>query len=100
MVGAKGKPRKEPGLRHRILLVEDEVLVRMVIAEELRDAGYTVIEANSADEALDLLRHGEVDVQVIFSDVRMPGTIDGAMLARIVRSSWRTTFSYGCPKPP
>jgi CheY-like chemotaxis protein len=85
--------RREPSPRHKskvrdtILVVEDEVLVRMAIADNLRKARYAVIEASNAHEALDLLRNG-VDVRLIFSDVRMPGIIDGVALARIVRSEF------------
>jgi CheY-like chemotaxis protein len=84
-------PGYEREIRNGILVVEDEVLVRMVIADELRDAGYTVIEASNALEALELLRHNSVDVRLILSDVRMPGTMDGAALARTVRSEFPVT---------
>src|SRR5262245_57730706 len=67
-----------------ILLVEDEVLVRMSLADQLRRAGYVVFEASSADEALDLL-HGN-SVQLVLSDIRMPGSMDGAELARAIRT--------------
>src|SRR5438874_384004 len=69
-----------------ILVVEDEVLVRMLIADQLRNAGYSVIEAADADEALALLAH-TFNVNVVLSDVQMPGSLDGAGLARIVRSN-------------
>ena len=71
-----------------ILLVEDEVLVRLMIADKLRDAGYTVIEASSAQEALEVLRHSSVAVQLILSDVQMPGALEGVGLARKVRSEY------------
>ena len=80
-------PRCERKVCDTVLVVEDEVLVRMVVADELRNAGYTVIEASNAHEALDLLRNS-VDVRLIFSDVRMPGTMDGVGLARVVRSEF------------
>jgi two-component system, response regulator PdtaR len=70
-----------------ILVVEDEVLVRMLIADQLRNAGYSVIEAADADEALALLAH-TLNVNVVLSDVQMPGSLDGAGLARIVRSKY------------
>jgi CheY-like chemotaxis protein len=57
---------------HTVLVVEDEVLVRLMIAEELRSAGFQVIEAADADEALAVLAN-ITDVSVIFSDIRMPG---------------------------
>jgi DNA-binding NtrC family response regulator len=67
-----------------ILIVEDEILVRMFAGDILtEDAGYRVIEAVNADEALALLesRH---DVRLVFTDVNMPGALDGFALARIV----------------
>jgi two-component system, response regulator PdtaR len=70
-----------------ILVVEDEVLVRMMIADQLRTAGYQVFEAANADEALDLLAHTTA-VKVIFSDVQMPGSMDGVGLACVVRSQY------------
>jgi two-component system, response regulator PdtaR len=69
-----------------ILVVEDEVLVRMMVADQLREAGYHVLEASNADEALDLLRHGAVDVPVVVSDIDMPGSLDGVGLARAIRT--------------
>ena len=49
----------------------------MVISDYLRNCGYKVIEATNADEAMIILRHGEIDVNVVFSDVEMPGSMDG-----------------------
>ena len=83
-----GGRRDERKVGDAVLVVEDEVLVRMAIAEELRDAGYTVIEVSTAHEALELLRYNNVDVRLIFSDVLMPGTMDGVVLARTVRSEF------------
>jgi two-component system, response regulator PdtaR len=74
-------------LSHTVLVVEDELIVRMTIAEYLRDEGYHVIEASNADQALDVLKNG-AKVDVLFSDVRMPGSIDGCGLARHVRTHW------------
>jgi CheY-like chemotaxis protein len=70
-----------------ILVVEDEVLVRVVIAEYLRECGYRVIEAVSADEAVIILKQPEIVIDVIFSDIDMPGTMDGFGLARWVRTN-------------
>ena len=72
---------------HTVLVVEDEVLVRLMIAEELRSAGFQVIEAADADEALAVLAN-ITDVSVIFSDIRMPGSMDGLELARRVRAAF------------
>jgi CheY-like chemotaxis protein len=66
-----------------ILLVEDEVLVRMVAADVLEDAGFTVLESTNAEEALSLLET-RPDVQVLFTDVNMPGALDGLGLAQAV----------------
>lgn len=70
-----------------VLVVEDEPLVRMVAAEGLYDAGFEVIEAESADDALDILAARD-DVGVLFTDVNMPGSVDGAELARLVHDRW------------
>jgi CheY-like chemotaxis protein len=72
---------------HTVLVVEDEVLVRLMIAEELRSAGFQVIEASDADEALAVLAN-ITDVSVIFSDIRMPGSMDGLELAKKVRADF------------
>jgi DNA-binding NtrC family response regulator len=73
----------EPHISH-ILVVEDEVLIRMVISDALRDEGFAVIEAFNADEAADILRAGKV-VDLVFSDVRMPGSLDGVGLLAFVQ---------------
>jgi CheY-like chemotaxis protein len=67
-------------LRRTILVVEDSVLVREVIAGSLRDDGFKVIEAASADEAVVVLQSGET-IDFVFSDCEMPGTLNGPMLA-------------------
>lgn len=82
--GGEPHPNSPANGRKSILLVEDEVMVRMMIADKLRQAGYTVIEAANAHEALEVLQHN-VEVRAILSDIRMPGTIDGVGLARMVR---------------
>ncbi len=69
-----------------VLVVEDEVLVRMVIADYLRECGYHVVEAGSAGEAIIVLQSPE-PVDVVFSDVQMPGEMDGFGLARWVRQN-------------
>lgn len=68
-----------------ILVVEDEILIRMPIAQYLRDCGYKVIEAANADEAMTVLSHKETVVDVVFTDIEMPGTLDGFGLAKWVR---------------
>jgi CheY-like chemotaxis protein len=67
-----------------ILVVEDDGLVRGVVADYLRDCGFPVAEADSADEAIRSLRTSE-RIDIVFSDVQMPGSFDGFALARWVR---------------
>lgn len=68
-----------------ILVVEDEVLVRVFISDVLRDEGYTVIEAVNADEALAVIR-SPLKVDLVLTDMRMPGSMDGAGLVRVLRT--------------
>jgi two-component system, response regulator PdtaR len=63
-----------------VLVVEDDVLVRLAIADHLRDASCTVIEAGNAAEALEVFLAGE-PVDVVFTDVQMPGPMNGLLLA-------------------
>lgn len=68
----------------RVLLVEDETLIRLVMAEVLRDEGFEVLEAQHGDEARALLDDPD-DFDVLFTDVRMPGTLDGIDVALLAR---------------
>ncbi len=74
-----------------VLLVEDEALIRMMLAGEFEDAGFVVHEAGCADEALMLLEEG-LDVALVVTDVRMPGKFDGLELA-----AWLATHRPGLP---
>ena len=73
--------------RRTILVVEDEVLIRMVICESLRDEGYTVVEAIDGREALKLLQT-QSDIGLLITDVWMPGEMDGLALASSARERW------------
>jgi len=70
-----------------ILVVEDEGLVRDVSVQQLTEAGYRVLEAESAIEALAILESGAA-VAVLFTDVNMPGRLNGLDLARVVHERW------------
>ena len=70
-----------------ILIVEDEALVRLSAVGMLEDAGFRMIEAVNSDEALELLA-ADSNVQLLLTDVNMPGTIDGLALARQVHDRW------------
>lgn len=68
-----------------VLVVEDEALIRTLVAEELEEAGYTVLEAESADSALAILEDATVDL--VITDVRMPGRQTGLDVAAWVRKN-------------
>ena len=70
-----------------VLVVDDEAMIRMFGADMIADAGYQVIEAASADEALRILEGAE-DIDLLFSDVDMPGSMNGLALAEIVHKRW------------
>jgi CheY-like chemotaxis protein len=70
-----------------VLVVDGEVLVRLVIAEYLRTCGYRVHEAVSAAEALAILQSPEASVDIVFSEAKIPGDMDGFALARWVRAN-------------
>jgi CheY-like chemotaxis protein len=65
-------------------VVEDETLIRELVAEELEEAGYTVIIANNADQAIAILEARQ-DIHLVFTDIDMPGSMDGLKLAAAVR---------------
>lgn len=70
-----------------VLVVEDELLIRELVAEELVLAGYTALTARDADGAISILEARQ-DVRLIFTDVDMPGSMDGLKLAAAVRDRW------------
>lgn len=77
---------KEPiTLPSTILVVEDEVLIRAMVGELLRDEGYIVIEAGNAEEAMTILATKAPDL--IVTDVRMPGELDGIALTAMIRET-------------
>lgn len=70
-----------------VLVVEDEPLTRMDISERLQELGFKVLEAENAAGAIKVLED-DVNIQVIFTDVDMPGSMNGLMLAAAVRNRW------------
>ena len=74
------------GITARILIVEDDVLIRAAAAQYLRGAGFEVLEAVSVEQALELLRAGPV--KAVFADVKLPGTQSGLDLMRIVQADF------------
>jgi CheY-like chemotaxis protein len=67
-----------------VLVVADEVLVRLAVSEYLRECGYNVIEASDAPQAIEVMTSGVI-VDIAFSDIAMPGSLDGFGLAQWIR---------------
>lgn len=70
-----------------VLIVEDEFLLRIDAVDMVKAAGFEVVEAANADEAIEILESRQ-DITVIFTDIQMPGSMDGLKLARAVRGRW------------
>jgi CheY-like chemotaxis protein len=70
-----------------ILIVEDEYMVRMNAAAMMEDAGFDVLEAGNADEAMRLLESNP-DISIVFTDIEMPGSMNGLKLAHAVTGRW------------
>ncbi len=90
-----------PSCRETVLVVEDECLVRLDAAESLRDAGFDVLEATDAAEAMEIVLSDEA-FDVLFTDINMPGPMDGIELANLVheqRPAVRLVLTSGAIKP-
>lgn len=88
------KAQKSPAC---VLVVEDEVLIRALIADELRAEGFLVIEAATADQALSYFQAG-VQVDLVLTDIEMPGSINGVGLIqrlRVVSPNLPTVLTSG-----
>ena len=70
-----------------VLVVEDEFLLRMNAIEMIEEAGFEVVEACNADDAIAILE-SRSDIRVVFTDIQMPGSMDGLKLAASVRNRW------------
>ena len=73
--------------RSVVLIVEDEFLLRMDAVEMIAGAGFEVVEAANADQAIEILESRR-DITVVFTDIQMPGSMDGLKLARAIRGRW------------
>jgi CheY-like chemotaxis protein len=73
--------------RTTVLIVEDEALIRMLGCDILESAGFAVLEAGTADEAVTLMEQHR-EVHLLFSDIDMPGSMDGLELAALVHRRW------------
>jgi CheY-like chemotaxis protein len=84
-----------------ILVVDDELIIRMGAIDALEEAGHHVIDAENADAAIAILERRS-DIEIVFSDVRMPGTMDGIRLLHVIRMRWppiRLILTSGTPIP-
>jgi CheY-like chemotaxis protein len=70
-----------------VLIVEDEFLLRMDASEMIEAAGFEVVEASNADQAIEILE-ARPDITVVFTDIQMPGSMDGLKLAQAIRGRW------------
>jgi len=70
-----------------VLIVEDEFLIRLSTAEMVRELGFEVVEAVDADHAIELLEN-TADIAIVFTDIQMPGSMDGLELPAVVRNRW------------
>jgi CheY-like chemotaxis protein len=77
----------QPNRPLAVLIVEDEPLVRMSAVEMIEEAGFRTYEAANADEAIALLER-QADIRILFTDIDMPGSMDGLKLAHYVRGRW------------
>jgi CheY-like chemotaxis protein len=78
-------PAQKDTSAETVLVVEDEVLIRLSIAEYLRDCGYRVLEAGSAEEATTILQKSDLQLDVVLSGIKMPGRMNGFALAQRAR---------------
>ena len=70
-----------------VLVVEDEAMLRVLAADLVEDAGFSAIVAQNADEAISILE-SRSDIDLLFTDIHMPGSMDGLKLAHAVRNRW------------
>jgi CheY-like chemotaxis protein len=70
-----------------VLVVEDDFLLRMDAVDIVRDAGFEAVEAVNADDAIAIIE-ANPNIHVVFTDVQMPGTMDGLKLARFIKDRW------------
>jgi CheY-like chemotaxis protein len=70
-----------------VLVVEDEYFLRMQAVEMIEEAGFDAVEAGNADEAIRLLETHK-DIGIVFTDIEMPGSMDGLRLAHAIRDRW------------
>jgi CheY-like chemotaxis protein len=70
-----------------VLIVEDDILIRIDAIDMIRSGGFEAVEAKDADEAIEILER-RLDITVVFTDINMPGSMDGLKLAAAIRGRW------------
>ena len=83
------------GHRATVLVVDDEAFVRMDLVDTLKAAGYRTREASCAAEAVEILEQ-DPQIRVVFTDIQMPGSMDGLALSHYVRERWSPTIIVIC----
>lgn len=77
----------EQGIPISVLVVEDEVLIRIDVAGTIEDLGFRTYQAGTADAAIALMERHD-DIRILFTDIDMPGSMDGLKLASYIRERW------------
>lgn len=101
MVSLPRMPADPPPGPRRVLVVEDEFLIRMTLAEALADEGFEVIEAETADAALPMLQ-ADPSIGLLVTDIQLPGQLNGRALAQRAREQLPTLpiiYMTGRPDP-
>jgi len=70
-----------------VLIVEDSIIIRMGAVDLVKSAGYEALEASDADGAISILEQRD-DIDLVFTDVQMPGTMDGIKLSHFIHNRW------------
>ena len=100
--GLAVRPRQSgtcmPNRKAVTLVVDDSPVLRMCAVDLVTDAGFEALEASSADEAIRLLET-RPDIRLVFTDVEMPGTMDGIKLSRCIRNRWPPVELIVAPVP-
>lgn len=81
----------------KVLLVEDDVLINAIVADELRDYGFVVFEASTGEQAIGLIED-EPEIAILFTDINLPGDVDGRELAaraRVMRPELPIVYASG-----
>nr|WP_249796995.1 MULTISPECIES: response regulator [unclassified Bradyrhizobium] len=87
LLSIRGPKDHRRGQVATVLVVEDEVLIRDLVAGDLQEAGFTVVVAKNADHAIAILE-ARKDIHLLFTGIEMPGSINGLKLAAAVRDRW------------